>query len=142
MLSFGLWPFEARSQDLSDLFSKISTLSKDAGNAIKVVFFIAGICFIGMGIMKLIQAADRREPKGPGLTYIFLGFLLLGVYSLAKAGSPFLSLFMRQRLPAPPHVNHTSLCLLLPIEIVVHNPFQRKFRFQSLQTKFYLLLYL
>ena len=87
MLSFGLWPFEARSQDLSDLFSKISTLSKDAGNAIKVVFFIAGICFIGMGIMKLIQAADRREPKGPGLTYIFLGFLLLGVYSLAKAGS-------------------------------------------------------
>ena len=87
MLSFGLWPFEARSQDLSDLFAKISTVSKDAGNAIKVVFFIAGICFIGMGIMKLIQAADRREPKGPGLTYIFLGFLLLGVYSLAKAGS-------------------------------------------------------
>ncbi len=86
-LSLGLWPWEAQSADLSDLFAKISTVSKDAGNAIKVVFFIAGICFIGMGIIKLIQAADRREPKGPGLTYIFLGFLLLGVYSLAKAGS-------------------------------------------------------
>ena len=83
----GIWPFEVKAGDLSDLFSKITTVSKDAGNAIKVVFFIAGICFIGAGIMKLIQASDRHEPKGPGLTYIFLGFLLLGVYSLAKAGS-------------------------------------------------------
>ncbi|MCR4666944.1 MAG: DUF308 domain-containing protein [Desulfovibrio sp.] len=83
----GIWPFEARAGDLSDLFGKITQVSTDAGNAIKVVFFIAGICFIGAGIMKLIQASDRHEPKGPGLTYIFLGFLLLGVYSLAKAGS-------------------------------------------------------
>lgn len=87
MLCAGVWPYEAKAGDLSDLFSKITTVSKDAGNALKVVFFIAGIFFIGVGIMKLIQASDRREPKGPGLTYIFLGFLLLGVYSLAKAGS-------------------------------------------------------
>ncbi|MBQ7585535.1 MAG: hypothetical protein IJU40_04725 [Desulfovibrionaceae bacterium] len=80
-------PLEAQAGDLSDLFSKITTVSKDAGNAIKVVFFIAGICFVGMGIIKLIQASERHEPKGPGLTYIFLGFLLIGVYSLAKAGS-------------------------------------------------------
>ena len=37
--------------------------------------------------MRLIQASERHEPKGPGLTYIFLGFLLIGVYSLPKAGS-------------------------------------------------------
>ncbi len=83
----GIWPVEAEAGNLSDLFSKISDVSRDAGNALKVVFFIAGIFFIGVGIMKLIQAADRREPKTPGLTYIFLGFLLLGVYSLARAGS-------------------------------------------------------
>ncbi|MBQ7607321.1 MAG: hypothetical protein IJU76_05065 [Desulfovibrionaceae bacterium] len=83
----GIWPVEAEAGDLSDLFSKISNVSRDAGNALKVVFFIAGIFFIGVGIMKLIQAADRHEPKTPGLTYIFLGFLLLGVYSLARAGS-------------------------------------------------------
>ena len=80
-------PIDAKAGDLSDLFSKITTVSKDAGNAVKVVFFIAGICFVGAGIMKLIQASERHEPKGPGLTYIFLGFLLIGVYSLAKAGS-------------------------------------------------------
>ena len=80
-------PLPAFAGDLSDVFSKITTVSKDAGNAVKVVFFIAGICFVGAGIMKLIQASERHEPKGPGLTYIFLGFLLIGVYSLAKAGS-------------------------------------------------------
>ena len=83
----GLAPCEAEAGDLSDLFKKVATVSRDAGNAIKVVFFIAGICFVGAGIMKLIQASERHEPKGTGLTYIFLGFLLIGVYSLAKAGS-------------------------------------------------------
>ena len=87
LMSGVLPPIEAQAGDLSDIFAKISTISKDAGNAIKVVFFIAGICFVGAGIMRLIQASERHEPKGPGLTYIFLGFLLIGVYSLAKAGS-------------------------------------------------------
>ncbi|MBR4742320.1 MAG: hypothetical protein IK079_05430, partial [Desulfovibrio sp.] len=65
----GIPPMDAQASDLSDLFSKISTVSKDAGNALKVVFFITGIFFVGAGIMKLIQASERREPKGPGLTY-------------------------------------------------------------------------
>lgn len=84
-LACGIAPAEpAHAVAFQQAFENLKTLSEAAGPAIKALFLVCGLFFLGMGVFKWVQASKREEPKGPALTMVLAGVLLLGIWTFAS----------------------------------------------------------
>lgn len=87
-----LMPINAEAAGFETAFSNLRTISQQAGPALKAMFLVSGIFMLGMGIFKWVQASKREEPKGPALTTIMAGVLLLGIWTFAQTMSETMGL--------------------------------------------------
>lgn len=92
-MSIGVFiPLNAEAAGFETAFSNLRTISQQAGPALKAMFLVCGIFLLGMGIFKWVQASKREEPKGPALTTIVAGVLLLGIWTFAQTMSETMGL--------------------------------------------------
>lgn len=85
-------PVNAKAAGFETAFANLRSISQQAGPALKAMFLVSGIFMLGMGIFKWVQASKREEPKGPALTTIMAGVLLLGIWTFAQTMSETMGL--------------------------------------------------
>lgn len=77
-------PAPAFAGDFQTAFNNLKSISETAGPALKAMFLVAGVFMLGMGLFKWVQASKREEPKGPAITMILVGVVLLGIWTFAQ----------------------------------------------------------
>lgn len=91
-LMAGISPAVANAADFGTVFTKVGNIANQAGPAIKIVFFVCGLILLGTGVFKWLQASKRDEPKGPAISCVVGGFVLLGIWGFAQMGAESLGL--------------------------------------------------
>lgn len=80
-----LLPTELMAAGFDSAITNIKSLGENAIPAIKAVFLMAGVGFLGLGIFKWIQLTNQQQPKGPAIVSIVAGVLLLSIVAFAGA---------------------------------------------------------
>jgi len=78
-----LSPSESRA-DLASMFQSIKTTGDAAIPAIKVLVIAGGVLLMLVGFFKWVQAGNRQEPKGPAITYVVIGVLMVSISAFVK----------------------------------------------------------
>lgn len=85
-------PLPVYGASFETAFNNLKSISEAAGPALKALFLVSGIVFLGLGIFKWVQSSKRDEPKGPAITMIVAGVLLLGIWTFATTMAETLGL--------------------------------------------------
>ena len=96
LLMSGLCPVPAfaAAGNFETGFANIKSLADTAGGAIKAVFLVSGLVFLGLGIFKWIERTNQQQPKGPAVVSIVAGVLLLSIWAFAETLAQLMGISM------------------------------------------------
>ena len=78
-----LSPKESRA-DLSAMFNSIKGTGDSAIPAIKIIIIAGGVAMMLIGFFKWVQAGNQQQPKGPAITYVVIGVIMVSITTFVK----------------------------------------------------------